>query len=80
MNTLSRTITGIVMIVIGVVLIGLGFLTLFTLIYGIPILIIGLFILFNKKEDEIEKIKNVKKDKISTQTNSKNSIERRKEK
>jgi len=27
------------------------------LIYGIPILIIGIFILFNKKEDNIEKIK-----------------------
>ena len=27
------------------------------LIYGIPIFIVGIFILFNKKEDEIEKIK-----------------------
>ena len=25
--------------------------------YGIPIFIIGIFILFNKKEDDIEKIK-----------------------
>lgn len=28
------------------------------LIYGIPMLIIGFFILFNSKEDDIEKIKN----------------------
>ena len=27
------------------------------LIYGIPIFIVGIIILFNKKEDEIEKIK-----------------------
>ena len=29
--------------------------------YGIPIFVIGIFILFNKKEDEIEKIKNKEK-------------------
>jgi len=56
-NITSRTITGIVIIIVGLVLIGLGFLTWMTLIYGIPILIIGLIILFNKKEDVIEEIK-----------------------
>jgi hypothetical protein len=56
MNTLSRTITGIVMIIIGVILIGFGIVFIVPLVYGIPILIIGLFILLNKKEDEIEEI------------------------
>ena len=59
MNTLSRTITGILTIILGLILIGVSiFKTYWVLIYGIPILIIGIFILFNKKEDDIEKIKN----------------------
>ncbi|MBU0459962.1 MAG: DUF2854 domain-containing protein [Nanoarchaeota archaeon] len=57
MNTLSRTITGIIAIILGLILTIMSFLTFVTLFYGIPILIIGFFILFNKKEDEIEKIK-----------------------
>lgn len=61
MNTISRTITGIVMIVVGLLLLFIplffGAKVIFSLIYGIPVFIIGLFILFNKKEDEIEKIK-----------------------
>jgi membrane-bound ClpP family serine protease len=57
MNLVSRTITGIVAVILGLILIIIGFFTLVTLIYGIPILIIGLLILFNKKEDEIEPIK-----------------------
>ena len=58
MNTLSRTITGISAIVLGVFLILISITTeLWLLIYGIPILIIGFFILFNKKEDKIEEIK-----------------------
>ena len=62
MNILSRTITGISMIVLGIVLIVLAFFNaLFILIYGIPLLIIGFFILFNTKEDKIEQIKNMKK-------------------
>lgn len=60
---ISRLITGIVMISIGL---GLSLIPLFislknpfiSLIYGIPILIIGFFILFNKKEDVVEQIKN----------------------
>lgn len=55
MNTLSRTITGFVLIIIGIIMITLSWLTSFiTLIYGIPLFLIGLFIIFNKKEDEIE--------------------------
>lgn len=34
--------------------------TLITLIYAIPIIIIGIVILLNKKEDIIEKIKKIK--------------------
>ena len=61
MNTLSRTITGIIMIFGGIALIVFSFFkSIFILIYGIPVLIIGLFIFFNKKEDEIEKIKKMK--------------------
>ena len=62
MNTFSRTITGIIMIVAGLVLIGVSFFTsFFVLIYGLPVLILGIVILFNKREDEIEKIKRVKR-------------------
>lgn len=57
MNTLSRTITGIIAIILGLSLIIIGFFTPFVLIYGIPIFIVGIFIFFNKKEDIIEKIK-----------------------
>jgi len=58
MNTTSRTIIGIIGICLGLVLIVLSFFVSFVaLIYGIPILIIGLFILFNKNEDKIEGIK-----------------------
>lgn len=58
MNTVSRTITGMVLIVLGLVLVSISFLLKFvTLIYGVPLLIIGLFILLNKKEDTIEEIK-----------------------
>lgn len=58
MNILSRTITGVVMIVAGFILIVVSYWARYiTLIYGIPILILGFFILFNKKEDKIEQIK-----------------------
>lgn len=57
MNTISRTITGTVAIILGLYLTIIGLSKHFILIYGIPILIIGIFILFNKKEDDIEKIK-----------------------
>ena len=58
MNTISRTITGILATLLGLFLIVLAvFKDLWMLIYGIPILIIGIFVFFNKKEDDIEKIK-----------------------
>jgi len=62
MNTISRTITGIFIIFLGLFLIIFSIIKdLWILIYGIPILIIGFLIFFNKKEDDIEKIKSRKK-------------------
>jgi len=62
MNKTSRTITGISMIVLGLVLIVVGFFTMFvTWFYGIPILILGIFIYLNKNEDAIEE----RKDKLN---------------
>jgi hypothetical protein len=64
MNKISRTIAGIGAIFLGAFLIRIALLeTLVVLIHGIPIFIIGFFILFNKKEDEIEQIKGHKEDK-----------------
>ena len=63
MNTESRLITGIVFILGGFFLIAVpfvwGFLEVWWLswVYGAIFLIIGFFILFNKNEDKIEKIK-----------------------
>lgn len=57
MNILSRIITGSIVIILGLFLIVLGFFFYGSLIYGIPIFIIGLFIIFNRREDEIEQIK-----------------------
>ena len=62
MNLISRTITGIIMIALGLFLIVLSFFVKTdalwaTLVYGIPMFFIGFYILFNKKEDKIEKIK-----------------------
>lgn len=54
----SQLITGWFLIVLSICLIILGFFTLFvSWIYGIPMLIIGIFILLNKNEDEIEQVK-----------------------
>ena len=58
MNKISRTITGIITIALGLVLIVISFFDAWgLLIYGIPMFIIGFFIFFNKKEDEIEQIR-----------------------
>ena len=62
MNTVSRSLTGTALIVLGAILIGFAVkMVLWMLIYGIPLFIIGFFILFNKKEDQIEEIKKPKK-------------------
>ena len=62
-NTLSRTITGIILIIGGLVLSVVGFFVWIALIYGIIILAIGIFILLNKSEDKIEERKDLNKKK-----------------
>ncbi len=61
----SRKIIGMVLIIIGLFLIGLSFFVKeapwVALMYGIPMLIIGIVIFLNKKEDVIEQIKWKKK-------------------
>ena len=59
-NFLSRTLSGVVIIVLSVLFIFfVGFKEgdYFAIIFGIIFIIIALFILFNKKEDDIEEIK-----------------------
>lgn len=68
MNTTSRFIAGGIGVFIGVVLLTLPFFldesgVFFTWLYGVPIFIIGIFILFNKKEDDVEQIKSGRKKK-----------------
>lgn len=59
MNFMSRTITGVVMIILGLILIIVSFFTSFVfLIYGVVVLVIGIIIFLNKNEDKIERIKN----------------------
>jgi membrane-bound ClpP family serine protease len=61
MNTISRTITGTALIILGIILIYVSVKeSLWVLIYGIPVLLIGFFILFNKREDRIESRKDMK--------------------
>lgn len=61
MNTLSRTITGILSVTLGVILSIIALQKeLWLLWYGVPIIIIGIIIFFNTKEDKIEQIKSKK--------------------
>jgi membrane-bound ClpP family serine protease len=57
MNLISRTISGIILIISGIVLIVLGIINKFTWVHGIILLILRIFILLNNREDMIEKIK-----------------------
>ncbi len=64
MNLVSRAITGGALIIAGLILIVISLFTVFTiLIYGIPLLVVGLIIFLNKKEDEIEERKDLNKTK-----------------
>lgn len=58
---ISQLIVGLIMVIGGFILVLISFLpkensVKFLLIYAIPLIIIGLFILLNKKEDQIEQI------------------------
>ena len=62
----GRIITGIILTFIGIVLILIPFfvsskVSFVSWIYGIPILIVGFFILLNKDENKIESIKSGRK-------------------
>ena len=61
MNLMSRTFTGIILIIFGIVMTVLGLFTLVTLPYGIIALVLGIIIFFNNREDHIEKIKTRRK-------------------
>ena len=55
---LFRIITGVIVTILGFVLLVLSFMeSYFLLMYAIPLSIVGVFIVFNTKEDEIEKVK-----------------------
>ena len=61
MNIISRGIVGTIFIFGGSIISFIAFFAFSgkffgALIYGIPLIIIGFFILFNKKEDQIEQI------------------------
>ena len=61
MSISGRTTTGIVIALIGLILIVVAaFSEPWASFYGIGILVIGIAIIFNKKEDVIEKISNKK--------------------
>ncbi len=62
MNIISRTITGVLVVLFGLFLIIFGLFENLRalLIYGVFAIIIGFSILLNKKEDEIEEIKGCK--------------------
>ncbi len=63
---IGQLITGTILTLGGIILAIIAILNGFkngsfvALIYGIPILVIGIFILLNKKEDHIEPIKKMK--------------------
>jgi membrane-bound ClpP family serine protease len=58
---ISRLITGLALVIAGITLIILAmFVSWIMLIYGIPLFLIGIFILMNKNEDRIEKRKDLK--------------------
>ena len=66
MNLISRTITGGLMVFAGIFIFFIPFLFgvrlgMFSLLYSLPLIVIGFFVLFNKKEDKIEERKDLNK-------------------
>jgi uncharacterized membrane protein HdeD (DUF308 family) len=57
----NQRIVGMIMSVVGLFLIGLSFFvkeaSWVALLYGVPLLIVGIIIFLNKKEDVIEQVK-----------------------
>ena len=60
MVAISRLIIGGILVLIGLLLIGASFFNLGSVIAGFLVLIFGIIILLNKKEDEIEQRKDMK--------------------
>jgi hypothetical protein len=60
MKQSSRKLTGIGLTLFGIGLTIIGLSYAWTLIYGIPLTVIGIIIYYNKNEDKIEQIKKVK--------------------
>jgi hypothetical protein len=61
-NEISRTVTGGIIILIGLALLIKSFWEITAIIPALFLLILGFFIFFNKKEDKIEEIKGGKND------------------
>lgn len=66
MNTISRTISGIALVIFGAYIAGVSYSEqgegwIFGLVWGLFIIGVGVYIFFNKKEDDIEKIKDNQK-------------------
>ena len=52
----KRFVWGLLIFVIGTILLLVSYFQKWTLIYGIPLFILGLIIVLNRNEDKIEKI------------------------
>jgi len=64
--SLSRLIMGLVFLIGGIFFIVLSILTSWWFIfYGVPLLILGIWLLLNKSEDKIEKRKDLKENKYN---------------
>ena len=58
----QQAITGGIIIILGLILTFIAIVKfIFTLIYGLPLIIIGIVILLNNKEDAVEQIKKSRK-------------------
>lgn len=60
MNTISRIISGLLIVVLGFSFIFKSDSDIFAIIFGFFLLGLGVFLFFNKKEDQIEEIKKTK--------------------
>jgi hypothetical protein len=61
---ISRLIAGLFSLAAGITLVIFSLFSMWWIIfYGVPLILIGLFVLFNKNEDKIEKRKDLKEKK-----------------